>query len=776
MKRSFAANSFLCAIFSFLFLMLTSFIAFAYQRSGMGSSTLNYFPLLPSAVIEGTAASGGVIGGAESLIPVYGSRNNGIFFVDAGGQYDNHDAFLTSAGLGLRGILMNQIVAAYLFSDYTRTNGNGTYFILNPGLEWMSLYWDAHINGYFPTSHRKQTYNRSLASTLGNYNFVRFSGHTQFDQLRTQYGVVGNGIDAEVGYSFPLNNLRSRVYAGGYHYAASHVSSINGVQVGFELPIHRTKTLVFSGGNDNVFKLNGAITIRVYFGSTPNSLPNDVSDRLVDPIPRHLGTLNTAASIPSQKLVQKQLIPVRQNIWFFLPGTSTASGLTDDQGTFEHPSVGINQNIVNSIGAQAPNAIFYFAPGQYFPIATPTPMPGTLTLVSGQSWWGREAGYIMPAQGTDRAVLNGGLQLPGDNLLDSLQIVNGTVPTTFSSIIGVNVLGTSGSVKLNNLNIIATDYSNNGALSILAQGSSPITVDNSTLNAVETNVNSNNGAEGIALVGANAVTVNHTIFNSNNTGNGGAYGIFVEPPLIGTPTLTVNNSTLNISDNGAQSVGIFVLGGSASINGTTLNVTEASTGYNGAFGVVASGGNTAIINSTINTLDNGANDTSGVFVQGAGTNMTVTNTTIYAQENGTGQANGIFARAGSSLTVNNSTINVISTDPSPGAFPDTSVDTSENSTVVINNTSFNLISNGHQAIGAFAQGSSNITIIQSFFTNISSKTGLASGVQNSGTGTIGLLNTNFIINGTGATFNSGLGRVTVVGGVCIVNGVVVPCS
>lgn len=890
-------------------LMLMCPITLASQVNGANSSATGYFPLVPNVTFGGTGASGALIGSAESLIPLYGSWCRGIFFADVEGQYDNHDAYLISPGVGLRSVLNNQILGAYAFGDYTKTDGNGKYFVLNPGLEWMSLNWDADVNGYFPKTKSKFIQNLGFASNSGNFNFISFSGHTEFDQELLQYGVVGNGIDGEIGYSFPVRNLRGRVYAGGYHYAESkttvinggRASDINGGQIGIECPLTNMVALVFSGSDDNVNKVNGAVTLRLSFGSSQNSFICNVRDRLTDPVHRHLGTLNTAAAIPSQKVIQNsgENIPFLRNIWFFLPGTSIATGVTADECTFEHPCTGINQDVVNSIGQQAPNAIFYFAPGQYFPITTPTPTAGTLTLVSGQSWWGREAGYVRPAQGADRAVMNGVLELPGSNVLDSLQVFNDSVESTGifgANIVGINVLGTSGSVLLNNLNIDARDNFSNGAFSIYAAGNSAISLSNSTLNAT-VNHDSNNGAENIAMVGDNAFSINNSILNATNVGFGGAFGIFMEGGtqlainnsifntnntgigsngafgifvnsgthqigisgttfntlddgsnqatsfllftngsnvtfndttfnareinasstggandvlVFSTSIISINNSHLNATNTGGGIGGAFavksfggspntsinidssildtndngtggsaglVLGsGNATMTNSIVNAVENGTGNGGAFGVEVFNGKAIIANSTLNAVDNGANGSSGILAAGLNAQAIANGVTINSQENGAGEANGIAARFNGDVNVSNSSINVISTEAAASVNPATGVHTFQNGTAEVQNTTFNVTANGHDAVGAQSDGASNITILNSIFSNVLSQTGLASGVQNNGTGTIRLTNTNFNINGPGAVFNSGPGVVIVSGGVCTVNGVVVPCS
>lgn len=757
-------------LITFTALTIISPLALAYQINFYSPQGMSYFPVTPRLTLQGSGASGAVIGAGDSLIPLFGSRDNGIFFTDMGGAGDNHDAYAISPGAGLRFLYNNQILGSYLFGDYSQTNGNGNYFVVNPGIEWMSPRWDAHINGYFPTEHEKRIQNLGFANTLGNYNFVTFKGHTEFDQQLAQFGVVANGGDAELGYSFSIRNLRSRVYAGGYHYAPSQVSSITGAQVGFEYPLTRTATVILSGSEDNVFKTNGAISLRFTFGNPCQNISPDVRDRIVDPIPRHLGTLNTAAAIPSQQLIKNtgESLPFLRNIWFFLPGSTTAAGVTIEQCTIENPCVGLNQNIINSINGLDPNAIFYFAPGQYFPVATPTPGAGILTLANGQSFWGRNAGYVTPASGANRAVMNGVLELTGNNILDSLQVVNNSVednlPPYGNNIVNVNVLGSAtGTNQINNLNMVAID-NNNGAFNLFIAGNSTVSVTNSTMDATQNNSASANGAENIATTGNTHLTVNNSILNAtddNAGGDGGAFGLFIGS---GAPTVTFNNSTFNTIENGINQVAVGILiasdGSNVSVNNSVLNslVTDANNvvgahdvimqsnsilninhsilnaddnGLLGAFGVKMSDGIANISNTIINTTDDGPGGSGGVVLFGGTAN--IDHTTINALQNGTGNggAFGVELLGGGDTTITNSILNTIDngTNGTSGVFVN-------GGTATVNQTTINTLENGSgEANGVFVKNGS-ATINGGQITAVGTGTGLVTGVNTTNSATI----------------------------------------
>ena len=80
----------------------------------------------------------------------------------------------------------------------------------------MTNDWDLHINGYIPTK-REKSEGIFFGNQLGITDFVRFSGHQEFDNLFEKVEEVGAGFDAEVGYTIP-GKRRYRLFGGGYFF------------------------------------------------------------------------------------------------------------------------------------------------------------------------------------------------------------------------------------------------------------------------------------------------------------------------------------------------------------------------------------------------------------------------------------------------------------------------------------------------------------------------------------------------------------------------------
>ncbi len=795
------ANFFFFETITFLFL-LTSQAVHAEENW----FNTDAFPIMPRFSLAGSGASGAVIGLGDTLVPILGNPNRFIVFADAAGAYDDHNANFISPGGGLRYVKSNQILGAYFFADFTKTKGNGHFFVANPGLEWMSATWDAHINGYFPSTQMHKLRDLGLASSLGNYNFIQFKGHTQFDQQLVQYGVVGKGVDAEIGFSLPLHELRSRFYVGAYHYRPEPVQSITGGQIGFEYPINPLASIIVSGSHDNVFKTNGSITLRLTFGNSSIHFSENVGDRLVDPLPRHLGTLYTGASIPSEKLITNsgESLAVLRDIWFFLPGSTSVAGVTIEDCTIENPCVGLNQNTIHSINLLDPNAIFYFAPGQYFPLDAP-PAAGILTIANGQSFWGRNTGYVTPANGSNRAVMNGVLQLSSNNILDSLQVFNNSVDENLASFGGLNktgihILTSTGNNYLNNMNVQVTNNAlNNGALSVFTEGNTSLTINNSSFDAVDNAINSTNGAENIAILGNNPISINNSSFIASVAGDIGAFNIYNQTS---TTSLLLSNNTMNAVSAGAGGAAgnVYLVGPNSSVNLNASTLTARITGPNspqGAENIILFANNTsAFINDSILNAINDSVNGQAINVNNFSATVTVTNSNLTTTDTNGDGAIGVVSDQGGNTVINNSIIN---TNESGGTF--TTGVFVRNAVASINQTEINATNNSNTSSlsGIFVEGASSATVTGSTMTVTQQGAGSATGARASG-GTLNVLNSNFnisspnggtaygvinfgtmsfvnshfVITGNGASqFNGGANPVSVSDGTCILNGL--PC-
>ncbi|MES2204636.1 MAG: inverse autotransporter beta domain-containing protein, partial [Pseudomonadota bacterium] len=245
--------------------------------------------------------------GADGMLPLLGN-NQQFFYGDLMGDYGTDDTYLMSPGLGYRAVVNNQIWGGYVFSDYERTSLGGNFWVISPGVEWMSSNWDAHLNGYFPTQSQQQNGSRAYADTFGIYQYGNPHDYQYDDAYLTPYAVIGNGVDTEVGYSFAQeDHLRSRVSLGGYYYhpqEAYDVSNITGITASFTKSLSKnfSASLLNSYDNFNHYILGVSLTLE--FGGDSNEFSTDVSDRLLDPVERHIGIIGTGAGTYDQQNYQ----------------------------------------------------------------------------------------------------------------------------------------------------------------------------------------------------------------------------------------------------------------------------------------------------------------------------------------------------------------------------------------------------------------------------------------------------------------------------------------
>jgi hypothetical protein len=770
---------------------------------------------LPNMIVEGTATSGAILHG-DTLMPFW-VREKSNFFVDLNGSYDTHNAYTIDPGIGGRIIRNNQIFGTYLFTDIDSSPSFSRFFVLSPGVEWMTTQWDAHCNVYLPTTHQNSVQNLGFPSDHGDTSHTFFSGRNQIDQQQMVYDVFGNGVDASVGYSFNLHGLRSRVFGGGYHYTAAAARSLDGFEAGIEYAVTNRISILAAASHDNVRQNNFALSLRIQLGEKRNTSYTVIDERMNDLTQRHLGTLYTASGAPIQHAASNSGATklYRSNIWFFQPGGGAgfmmAAPITSTQCTFANPCSGLSQSAIDSINTIAPDANFYLSPGNY----NVTGLDGTNTvnINSGQSIYGRQAGYINAAMGASRANIQEGILLEGSNTLDSLQIYS-TNSTVNSGAFGSNVIGiaststATGNIALNNLGVAVADNTT-GAFGIELLGNNTVNITNTTVSVAENNATTTNGAIGLSIEGNNnSVSLNSVTFNVTDSGTGGAVGINENFTLANVNMLSINNSNINVSDSVSSSFGILAAGNSnvSMKNSVVTSTTTGAASQGNAAIFVTQNSKVAVDSSIINVTDSGASmGATDFYINGTGGSLLITNSTLNATEHGTGSSyvNGINYNSGTdTVIVTNSLFNLLNDATNGGAIAIRNNSSTvggffsvKNSQVTVRTTNgalafgaitsnvgalsvdgtrFVVASGSGNAVGAESDNNSSINLTNSTV-NVSSSASSAFGVNNTSTSAMNLANLNFSIlgNGSSAFHGAGVGVINRTNVNCIVNGT--PC-
>jgi len=533
----------------------------------------------------GASNSLGIVGG-DAMTPLLWKQDN-LLFVDLMGDYASNATYLTSPGVGFRTIHKNQILGASFFGDYERTSLGANFWNLSPGVEWMNPKWDAHVNGYFPMTTSRQIGSTDYANTFGDNSQVTFvtGTHNQYDALVTPFAVIGNGVDAAVGYSFDdhfdhgTHHLRSRVYLGTYYYQAPsdmNVDNITGVTGGFSQAISKNLTVSVFNSYDQVNQYVVGASLTLTFGGNSNILSTDVHDRLFDTVQRHIGIIDTGAGNYDQEGLQNDGMALEyDNIYFVSPNGSGDGTLGNPMSLSQSSLDQANDNNPNDsrIYIQGGNNVVYAVDSS---TATESDRDANddlgLYVYNGQSFYGRNADYTTAASSNEQPQI----EADGLNNYSAFIIQNGD--NTFSD------LSISSSTSGYGTGILAY---NNG------DTAESLTIDNTTISQFITGLSVNNS-------GAGSMTVNTdgSSFNENSVSGNAvtAYGMNVSNT--GTGSITVNADNSSFNDNSATGDGVQVAGlgvnnqnsGSITVNmnnSTFNNNTTSGSGDSMAVGVYA---------------------------------------------------------------------------------------------------------------------------------------------------------------------------------------------
>ncbi|MAZ40041.1 MAG: hypothetical protein CMF49_07950 [Legionellales bacterium] len=578
----------------------------------------------PRVILE---AGSGVetYGFGDLLVPIVGD-NTEILYLDGAGKYATDDAWYGSLGVGARKATdVNQTIGAYLFADRDTTTDESKFTVLDAGLEYYINAWDLHVNGYLPISNKENVTGTAYADELGVESEVDATGH---DLYASQYDIVeevGNGADVDVGYtlkdSIPFMG-GSRFDLGGYYTSYAHADNLEGVQAGVWIPLTKNAELRAADSYDNIFHNSATLSLAVHFGDDKSK--DETINHLLEQNVRHLGTLNTGSGIKSvQSLKQIQSLaqaeapvtatnnsspvssgdgsgdsgdsgsgtPEYDNVWFFTDsgGTDFDASKGTDNCTASNPcnSASFNQTNIDTINSIAPNSNFFFTSGSYSTTTyQATSMATTLTLIldDGQSIYGRDDDYLLPASDDDRPTFYGSFDLLGDNTLDDIN-VDGTGTDTSVGIYATNTQN----ITLENVSV--SNYT-----ATAGADAAGIAFDNVNAiglnNVVVENIQAGDGADGIAEGNGNdnagGVAGNGTQGESGIDG-GNATGI----RITNSDNVTLNTVTVqNIQAGNGGDGGNGGQGGNADSDPTQQDAShDFDSGMAGTGGDGGNGGN-----------------------------------------------------------------------------------------------------------------------------------------------------------------------------------------
>lgn len=456
-------------------------ISFSLFFSSSGFAGGDSFPLPARLLGDGTAGTTAGTRG-DLMVPLFGSER-GIIYGDLQGKYYRHDSWFSGIAGGLRQTFGPYILGGYLFADRSESTSNKHFWSLNPGIEAMSAQLDGHLNGYFPIGSRSKTFRSAWADELGDYRFVSFSGHKQFDHILVDTETAGRGVDAEVGYRIQsFNNLRLAL--GGYYFNFHDMKDMRGIIGTIEYPFNDRITVLAQDSYDNLHNNTFMLTVRLRFGAI-----NPSEGRMLESIRRNLSTLDSGTAIPTERgwVDNGSNLVEKDHIWFFKPGGETfnaAEGLNNCTAEKPCTNTEITQSEVDTISSLDPIDTFDLATGYYLLDTSDTER---IRLNPGQSLDGRTFDFKKPAFGNERPIAVGGIDAFGSNISNiilvnqigysALAFSQENIPQTVTSQrIGMTLSGNNSLVNStigtpNDLNGYSTGVRVNNATSALIIGS-----------------------------------------------------------------------------------------------------------------------------------------------------------------------------------------------------------------------------------------------------------------------------------------------------------------
>jgi hypothetical protein len=601
---------------------------------------------------------------ADGFVPVIGDMNR-LLFVDGSFLQSRGKAFVGSAGAGIRTAMAtpwgDTIYGFYTMADYLRTPQSNNAWVINPGLEVLTLSRELRFNAYIPSGKRDKGFATTFASTIPQNalddtgepgdDLVSARGNEFIDTpvLLTEELPVGGEL--EVGQKVWFG-IWAR--AAGYYFDYKRSKNTTGGLVSFDVPLRVPGAhLLLMDSYDNRRKNLFSIGLRYNMGDTGEKYPGVLS-RMTTPIERHWATRQTGGSVPVNFSYKRNGASiVRDNVFFFDeengqdPGDGFIGQYVGAVCTAENPCRSFNQTAIDGIedNISANNNYYFIANGQY---GNQNELI-TLNRLGGHAEvWGFSNGdFNQQSTQNNRPTILGGLFFgdmrevndgnSGDEVTATIR--NLIVTTKNTDVDGAQSgratssmsIGATSDLSVTNTKATVENFITTDAVGIFStQGD--ITVSESYVDSrVSVNL-PDNDAFGVYAFGGNA-NVTDSIIQVHETGDGNS------------------NYSVAVIARGDATVADSILEAEASGSGENLD----------SFGVFSFTGNITTSNSTITALTREEGDGSGAFAirSFGGGNISSSNDIILARVTTDGDNNDAYAVTapnGGNITISGSSI------------------------------------------------------------------------------------------------------------------------
>jgi len=606
-------------------------------------------------------------GFADAMIPVW-QRADRFWFADASAMLGQSQRQTYSAGLGARSLYQKPshqgIVGAFAFVDYYHTARNNEFLQLNPGVEWLTTNHEVRLQGYLPLNDKSQRFANTLASTIPAFatnesqksasDLFGATGHRIIDTPVALVEEVGPGFEVEAGKRFHFGlEQDSWVRIGAYHFGFKDADDIYGVQANIEMPLNQTVSLLVQNNYDNQNHNRFSVGLRASFGGA-KAAKNTLEHRMTAPIIRHQARQSYGEKDPIRLNFERSgaSFDLVSNAWFFSPkGTAPQGEATTFQDcTAENPCLTIDSPTALRIQQLDPGANLLFETGSY---TIPEGSPRIAYLHDGQSVLGRNLGWISPAFGANRPVVNGGLFWGDASIGD---FANGTL---------------NNMVVVNDNQLVAADNSGFSRDAVIAAGAAgTMRANDSSLTAVATTAVASNNLTPLALFGQN-IEANRTDALARGEGDvrvfAAGFYAFNDASVVGGSQM--GRATSEAGESIAY--GIIANRDATVQNANTSGVAASNGGVSQAFSVRAL--NNAMVTggtytAQASTVAGGTSAAVGIFVGHDAIVENANTSGVAASSGGASEAFSVFAFNNATVTGGTHTAQVSTVNGNANAF------------------------------------------------------------------------------------------------------------
>jgi len=595
-----------------------------------------------------------VSGWIDGLMPYY-QQHHCLAYADVQFEGSNTSAGILSVGSGYRQQIDQQgILGTYLFYDRVRSGSQEYYNVISPGVEYLTTSWQYRLNYYAPFGKKAHDTASGWADQFGNFSYVAFEGHNEYDERATQHESLSYGGDATVSYRFQNDN-RWEVSVSPYAFDRDHDSTLLGsnAQINFYKTNH---TQLFLGdGYDNDTHNRVYVGVAFNFGGRSNA--DTLDNLMVSPVYRNLdlNTTQNGAGVDDYTTYSGTEALEEDNIYFVDNGGANQTTASTPDGTYENPYTSLDSfNEANTAGDVDTEANVWLAGSSNSYTST-----DTMTLTDDQDVYGRSADYKQAADAGDVVIASAdGMTLQGTNTVSDLTLQGDGTDES----IGITVTGT-GNATLNNLIVGSNTLANSYQTGVrLDEAGAAATITNSTIRGyADSNYTDSDfgfpvgGAGVIADANTTLVIRNSTI--SSQTTSGGTYddGILVDD----NATADISNSIITANASDGQAWGIYAIdAGDIIITDSTITSEGSGDSYGVRYG--SSAGDLTINDSTINATSTGGSAT-GIRALVDDSEIEITNSTLNVTGNTAAKGIEVENNAGLNIvtaTITGNTINL----------------------------------------------------------------------------------------------------------------------